>query len=202
VDALIDFLVPVAAAAGDLPFYFYEIPPFTNVSLPMVEFLEKGKLQIPNLVGLKYSNQDLMQLQQCVRLQDGEFEVLFGCDPQLLSAVLYGACGAVGSTYNHATPLYREMLAALERGDFDAARQAQGRSVDMVAIMARHSFMSALKAVMRRQGIELGPVRAPLVNLTADQERELLRDLEQADLLEFTSHRVAAVKGAALGTGD
>jgi N-acetylneuraminate lyase len=202
VDALIDFLAPVAAAAGDLPFYFYEIPPFTNVNLPMVELLEKGKLRIPNLVGLKYSNPDLMQLQQCVRLNGGEFEVLFGSDPQLLSAVLYGACGAVGSTYNHAALLYREMLRAFERGELDAAREAQGRSVDMIAIMARHSFMSALKTVLRTKGIELGPVRAPLVNLTADQQRELLRDLEQADLLDFSSSQSSAAQGMSSAADD
>ncbi|MBP86171.1 MAG: hypothetical protein CMJ64_05565 [Planctomycetaceae bacterium] len=202
VDTLIDFLEPVAAAAGDLPFYFYEIPPFTNVNLPMVEFLEKGKPRMPNLVGLKYSNPNLMQLQQCVRLHEGEFEVLFGCDQQLLSAVLYGACGAVGSTYNHAALLYREMLAAFKAGDLDAARAAQGRSVDMIAIMARHSFMSALKAVMRTKGIELGPVRAPLVNLTAEQERELLRDLEQADLLDFSSSAKATAEGVSLAATD
>lgn len=192
VDALVQFLAPVAAAAGDLPFYFYEIPPLTNVSLPMVEFLRKGKSRIPNLVGLKYSNIDLMQMQQCVRLGGGEFEVLFGSDQQLLSAVLFGAEGAVGSTYNFAAPLYRRMLAAFDRGDLAGAREAQGHSVDMIAVMANYGFIPAMKTVLRSMGVDYGSVRAPLKNLSAAQEEQLLKELNDASLLDFSADRKPA----------
>ena len=185
VDELIDFLEPVAAAAGDLPFYFYEIPPLTQVALPMVEFLEKAKPRIPNLIGLKYSNIDLMQMQQCVRMNDGEFEVLFGSDQQLLAAVALGACGAVGSTYNFAAPLYRRMLAAFDRGDHAEARRLQAKSVEIVTIMARYNFLSACKILLAELGIENGPVRAPLRNLTHDQREELLIDLREAGVFDL-----------------
>lgn len=185
VEELIDFLAPVAAAAGDLPFYFYEIPPLTEVVLPMVEFLEKAKPRIPNLVGLKYSNIDLMQMQQCVRMNDGEFEVLFGADQQLLAGVALGACGAVGSTYNFAAPLYRRMLAAFDRGDHAEARQLQAKSVEIVAIMARYCFLSACKILLTELGIENGPVRPPLRNLTHEQREELLADLREAGVFDL-----------------
>ena len=185
VEELIDFLVPVAAAAGDLPFYFYEIPPLTNVALPMAEFLEKAKPRIPNLVGLKYSNIDLMQMQQCVQMNNGEFEVLFGSDQQLLAAVALGACGAVGSTYNFAAPLYRRMLAAFDRGDHAEARQLQAKSVEIVAIMSRHSFLSACKILLTELGIDNGSVRPPLRNLTTDQREALLTDLQAAGVFNL-----------------
>ncbi|MCA9121915.1 MAG: dihydrodipicolinate synthase family protein [Planctomycetaceae bacterium] len=185
VEELIDFLTPVAAAAGDLPFYFYEIPPLTNVALPMAEFLEKAKPRIPNLVGLKYSNIDLMQMQQCVQMSNGEFEVLFGSDQQLLAAVALGACGAVGSTYNFAAPLYRRMLAEFAKGNHEAARKLQAKSVEIVAIMARHCFLSACKILLTELGIENGPVRAPLRNLTNEQRQVLLSDLHAAGVFEL-----------------
>lgn len=185
VEELIEFLAPVAAAAGDLPFYFYEIPPLTQVVLPMAEFLVKANPRIPNLAGLKYSNIDLMQMQQCVRMNGGEFEVLFGSDQQLLAAVVLGACGAVGSTYNFAAPLYRSMLAAFDRGDHAAARDLQAKSVEIVAIMARHSFLSACKILLTELGIENGPVRAPLRNLTSAQRDELLADLHQVGVFDL-----------------
>jgi N-acetylneuraminate lyase len=185
VEELIDFMVPVAAAAGDLPFYFYEIPPLTNVALPMAEFLAKAKPRIPNLVGLKYSNIDLMQMQQCVQMNNGEFEVLFGSDQQLLAAVALGACGAVGSTYNFAAPLYRRMLAAFDRGDHAEARRLQAKSVEIVAIMSRHSFLSACKILLAELGIEGQTVRVPLRNLTDAQRKELLADLHDAGVFEL-----------------
>lgn len=185
VDELIDFLAPVAGAAGDLPFYFYEIPPLTNVALPMVEFLEKAKPRIPNLVGVKYSNIDLMQMQQCVQMNDGEYEVLFGSDQQLLAAVALGACGAVGSTYNFAAPLYRRMLAAFDRGDHEQARKLQAKSVEIVAIMARHSFLAACKILLTELGIENGSVRPPLRSLTNQEREELLTDLHSAGVFDL-----------------
>ncbi|MEO8495560.1 MAG: dihydrodipicolinate synthase family protein [Planctomycetota bacterium] len=187
VEELIDFLAPVAAAAGDLPFYFYEIPPLTQVVLPMAEFLEKAKPRIPNLVGLKYSNIDLMQMQQCVQLNGGEFEVLFGADQQLLAGVALGACGAVGSTYNFAAPLYRKMLAAFDRGDHAEARELQAKSVEIVAIMARYSFLSACKILLTELGIPNGAVRAPLRNLTNEQREELLVELRDAGVFDLQS---------------
>ncbi len=195
VEELIEFLVPVAAAAGDLPFYFYEIPPLTNVVLPMAEFLEKAKPRIPNLVGLKYSNIDLMQMQQCVCMNDGEFEVLFGSDQQLLAAVALGARGAVGSTYNFAAPLYRRMLAAFDRGDHEEARKLQAKSVEIVAIMARHSFLSACKLLLTELGIESGPVRPPIRNLTSQQREELLADLHVAGVFDLQRTAVPEATG-------
>lgn len=193
VDELIDCLAPVAAAASDLPFYFYDIPPMTHVSLPMAEFLARGKPRMPNLVGLKYSNIDLMQMQQCVRLNDGEFQVLFGSDQQLLSAIVLGACGAVGTTYNWAAPLYRDMLAAAACGDWKAAQAAQYQSVRLVEIMQPYGFLAACKALFDSYGIPCGPVRPPLRNLTDDQQRQLLEELSQAGL--STPYRTTTASG-------
>lgn len=185
VDELIDFLAPVAAAAGDLPFYFYDIPPMTNVRLPMAEFLERGKERMPNLVGLKYSNLDLMQMQQCLQLRGGDFQILFGSDEQLLAAAVLGVHGAVGTTYNFAAPLYRRMLAALWRGDFTAARAAQMKSVEIVAVMARYGFLAACKVLFRELGIELGPMRPPLRMLSSADSEKFVREFREAGLLDM-----------------
>lgn len=185
VDSLINYLAPIATAAADLPFYFYEIPGTTGVRLPMVEFLQKAKSRIPNLVGLKYSNTDLMQMQECLDLGDGEFEVLFGSDEVLLSAVALGVHGAIGSTYNFAAPLYRRMLAAFLAGNFEAAKQAQLQSVKVIRCMMRFGFMAACKQAMSLFGIECGPVRAPLPNLSDAQRDILFQELEQLGIREL-----------------
>lgn len=179
VDALIDFLVPIAAAAADLPFYFYDIPSTTGVRLPMVEFLAKAESRIPNLVGLKYSNDDLVQLQECVRLQNGRFRVMFGSDEILLAGATCGVQGAIGSTYNFAAPLYREMLAALARADFDSARELQSRSVAVIRCLMRFGFMSACKTAMRWFGVDCGPARSPFQNLSPDQCQALRLELDE-----------------------
>lgn len=189
VDSLIDFLAPIAAAAADLPFYFYDIPCFSGVRLPMGEFLDKGKLRIPNLVGLKYSNTDLVQLQECLQRGHGEFEVLFGCDEILLAGIAMGVHGAVGSTYNFAAPLYRRMLAAFSRGDLETARACQLQSAAMIRCMSRLGFIAASKYAMSMFGVDCGPVRPPLRNLSVSERDELRQELEQLDAFQIDSSK-------------
>ncbi len=67
----------------------------------MSEFLSKAADRIPNLKGLKFTNPDLVELQECLALQDSRFDIMFGCDENpLLASVLFGCTGAVGTTYN------------------------------------------------------------------------------------------------------
>ena len=63
VDDLIDFCVPIARAAEDLPFYYYHIPQMSGVELRVADFLSRASGRIPNLAGAKYSGSDFMDLQ-------------------------------------------------------------------------------------------------------------------------------------------
>jgi N-acetylneuraminate lyase len=184
-DTLVACCAEMAGAAPGLPFYYYDIPVMTGVSFPMPTFLEMAAEGIPTLAGLKFTNPDLMAYQQCLHLQDGRFDVLWGTDEYLLAALALGAIGAVGSTYNFAAPIYNRLIAAFERGDLAAARVEQYRSVQLIALLASYGFMAAAKAVMGFLGVEVGPARLPNAGLTAEQARELRGDLERLGFFEW-----------------
>lgn len=190
---LLDFCAPVAAAAARLPFYFYDIPSMTGVQLPMVEFLTKGRSQIPNLRGLKYTNMDLVQFQEVVRLDGGAFDVLFGHDEVLLAGLVLGARGAVGSTYNFAAGLYQRLLKAFAAGDLETARREQARSVAMIRTLGAYGFLPAAKSVMERLGIDYGPVRPPLRSLSSAEKAALWESLDRLGVLD----NAASASGAA-----
>ena len=176
-DVLIAWCEELAAAAPETPFYFYDIPHLTGVAFPMVDFLEQAPARIPTLAGLKFTNLDLMTFQRVLRAGGGRFDVLFGFDEQLLAAVVLGARGAVGTSYNFAAPLYNRLLAAARANDFATARAEQYRGVELIALLQRHGFLPAAKELMRVRGVDLGPVRLPHVPLTAEQVAHVRRDL-------------------------
>jgi N-acetylneuraminate lyase len=178
-DVLLAWCEQLAAAAPSTPFYFYDIPSMTGVSFPMPEFLDRAADRIPTLAGLKFTNPDLMTFQRLLRVRGGRFDVLWGTDEYLLAALVLGGQGAVGSTYNFAAPLYHRMIAALKAGDLAAAREEQYRSVQLVGLLAGYGFLAAAKEVMRVRGVDLGPVRLPNPNLTAEQPAELRRELDK-----------------------
>lgn len=160
------FLAAVAAGVPELPFYFYDIPAMTGVTLPTAEVMEACAGAIPNFAGVKYSKLDLIALQECLTLRGGEFDVLYGVDEQLLGAVALGVKGAVGSTYNFAAPLYRRMLAAAAANEWTTARRLQRLSVKLVRVMERFGGVAGGKAIMRHIGIDCGAVRPPMRPLT------------------------------------
>jgi N-acetylneuraminate lyase len=177
---LVECMAEIAAAASKVPFYYYHIPVLTGVAIDMVEFMESAAARIPNLVGLKYTAPKVHEFQACRELMNGRFDVVWGSDEMLLSALVVGARGAIGSTYNFAAPLYRQIIDAFDRQDLERAQELQMRSVKLVRLMSQYPFHAASKCVLRMMGLECGPCRAPLASLSKAQEAQLRKDLEES----------------------
>lgn len=180
---LIEFFLPIAKASG-LPFYYYDIPHLTYVNLPIVEIIEQGKVRIPGFAGIKYTNSDLMQFQQCVEIAGGGLELLHGFDETLLAGVMLGATGAVGTTYNVACRLYQGMLEAVAKHDWITARTLQQRSVRMIEVLKKFGLLAATKAVMERLGVPCGPPRPPLRPLSPEEKDRLFEKLDRLEVLD------------------
>jgi N-acetylneuraminate lyase len=178
VGVLLDCCAQIAAGAPELPFYYYDIPALTGVSLPMVEFLTRAPERIPNLVGIKWTNPDLAAYQLC-RALPGGFDLPWGNDEYLAAALTLGARGAVGSTYCWSAPIYLRLMAALAAGDLETVRTEQWRSARMVQILASYGFMGAAKAVMGMLGVPVGPARLPNPTPTPEAVAQLRAELEQ-----------------------
>jgi N-acetylneuraminate lyase len=170
-DELIGYCAAIAEAAPETPFYYYDIPAMTNVTIPTARFLEEGAKSIPTLHGVKFTNNDLVTLQECLALE--AFDIVFGYDEILLAGLALGVRGAVGSTYNFAAPLYQTILDAVARQDWDTARRAQRQSVRLIRTLQSFGFSRASKAMMSLLGVDCGPVRRPLRPMSAPEMREL-----------------------------
>ncbi len=179
---LVEYLAEVASAAPSLPFYYYDIPSTTGVLMPTADVLRRAIKRIPNFAGVKFSNPDLLSLQECIQLEGGKYEAMFGVDEYLLAAVVLGATGAVGSTYNYAAPTYHRMLDALRAGDLDAACRHQFASAQLVRALIDFGGLRAGKAIMAMIGLDCGPVRTPLRKMTPDDDAKLFDRLKGLDI--------------------
>ena len=91
--------------------------------------------------------------------------MLWGRDECMLSALVLGCRGAVGSTYNYAAPLYHALIDAFNSGDLVLARQLQQKSIDMIALLGKYGGIATGKAFMRYVGMECGEFRLPVKNM-------------------------------------
>ncbi|HEV8290519.1 MAG TPA: dihydrodipicolinate synthase family protein [Tepidisphaeraceae bacterium] len=184
-ELLIACCAEIAGAAPQLPFYFYDIPSMTGVQFSMPEFLAAAPGAVPTLAGVKFTNSDLKAYQQCLVAEGGRFDVLWGTDEYLLAALILGGAGAVGSSYNFAAPIYRRMIDALRRGDLNAARAEQYRSVQLIDLLGGFGYMAAAKATMGFLGVDVGPARLPNANLDAAQSARLREALEKLGFFDW-----------------
>ena len=182
IDELVSFLAEVAAAAAGTPFYYYDIPSFTGVSFPIVDVLLAAAERIPNLAGVKFTSSDEAAEAECVELLGGRFEVLHGCDERLLAGLGHGCRGAVGSTYNYAAPIYRQVLDLHEIGDHAGAGIAQAKAVRLVDAIIPFGVLRAGKAIMGMLGVECGPPRLPSTPLGREELAALRSALDGLDV--------------------
>jgi N-acetylneuraminate lyase len=182
-EVLVDCAAEIAAAAPELPFYYYHIPALTRGDFNMSEFLQRAADRIPNLAGLKYTKPTVHEFQQC--LSDERFDVLWGVDEMLLSAWVAGARGAVGSTYNIAAPLYQRILQAAERGDLQEAARLQAVSVQMISTIGQFEFHPASKEVLKFLGVDCGNSRLPWKRLAPAEVSLLRQQLEAIGFFDF-----------------
>jgi N-acetylneuraminate lyase len=175
----------VAAAAPKLPFYYYHMPAMTGLGITAAEFLREAEGRIPTLAGVKFTYEDLDDYRAARAFGGGRYTILFGRDEILLTGLQQGAPGAVGSTYNYAAPLYQRVLRAFAAGDLATAEREQAKARSFIDVMNSHGGLPAGKLIMKLIGVDCGPVRLPLRNLTAAQEQTLRTQLEAVGFFEF-----------------
>jgi N-acetylneuraminate lyase len=189
VEALVAWCAAIAATAPGLPFYYYDIPALTGVSLPVDRFLTAAADRIPNLGGVKFTNPDLIAYRRALDVADGRFDLPWGIDEALLGGLATGARGGVGSTYNFAPKLYVALRRAFEGGNFDEARRLQSLSIAMVDAIAASGYMGTAKALVSRLGVPVGPARPPLDNPSAKQVDSLMDRLAALGFAEWGASR-------------
>lgn len=192
VEALVDCCAAIAAAAPELPFYYYDIPALTGVEFPMDRFLPLAAERIPNLAGIKCTNADLVGYRKALDAAGGRFDLPWGVDEAMLPALAVGARGFVGSTYNWAPALYQELREACAAGNFARARVLQSTAIAMIEAVAAAGFVGSAKALMGRLGVPVGPARLPLGNPEPAAVDAMMRRLDVLGFGEWGAKAPAA----------
>lgn len=188
VEDLADCAARTAGHAPNLPYYYYHMPSMSGVCFAMLDFLKAAGPKIPNLAGIKYTFEDLVDFQLCREFDGGKYDILYGRDETLICSLALGCRGAVGSTYNIIAPLYSQLIDAFDSGNLDKARRLQRISMKIIRLLAGTGcFNSALKEAMNMIGFNLGKVRSPLKNIEAEKVAGLKTGLEKLGFFDFCS---------------
>lgn len=186
IEELVLYCETIAAAAPDLPFYYYHIPAFNGAFLPMEEFLKAVDGRIPNFAGIKYTFESLYEYNQCRLYAGGKFDILHGQDETYLASLAQGgAQGGICGTTNYNGRVQVAIGKAWADGDLEQARELQNFSQEVINVICRYrGNIVGGKRIMKLIGLDLGPNRVPFRNLTGEEENAMKAELEAIGFFE------------------
>lgn len=183
-EELVEFNRKIAEKAPHTPYYYYHIPGTSGVHVDMCEFLKLGERLIPNLNGIKYTDYNTFQMQKCINLEGGKFDILHGHDETLVSGLQLGATGAIGTSYNIASPIFIKLLKAFNSGEYDKAVSLQANANIIIDLMSKPSnCIIGIKAMLEFMGIPVGPGRLPQKNLSKEEMKSLEEEFKTIENL-------------------
>lgn len=186
-EQLAEFVARVGESVPEMPVYFYHIPALTGVNMQMISFLEKISGMLPNFAGIKFTHEDFMDFLSCMNFSNGYYDLLWGRDECMLSALVLGCTGAVGSTYNYAAPLYHAIIKSFTEGDLPEARRLQQKSIDMICLLGKYGGISTGKFFMRYIGLDCGKFRSPVRNMPEELYDRFVSDVKALNMASFFS---------------
>lgn len=172
----------ISSAAPNTDFIIYNIPQLAGVNL--TPSLLKVMLENPKVIGVKNSSMPTMDIQTFCSIGGGDFVVFNGPDEQLISGLTMGAIGGIGGTYGAMPELYLKIYQLVKDGNIAAARTLQYKANNIILdLCSCHGNMYAvIKEVIRvREGLDLGGVRAPLANITAEDAEKIRQFAHKID---------------------
>jgi 4-hydroxy-tetrahydrodipicolinate synthase len=172
----------VIERVGDerLRLYLYHIPPVSNVAITL-ELIERLLARYPGIVaGAKDSSGDWNNTQAMLeRFKDRSFDVFPGSEVFLLDGLRAGGKGCITATGNINPGAINGVFRNWRGPEAD---QLQAGISATRKIVQKAPMIPALKAITAHfaNDPQWRTVRPPLVELTADQERQVITELKAA----------------------
>jgi len=163
------------ANASTLPVLIYDIPYRTGARIDC-ETLQK-LAHHPNIQAIKDCGGDAHKT--LTLIADNQLQVLAGDDPQIFSTAALGGAGAISAAAHVHTARFARVLQLLKAGELRAAQQLWLPLVPLIEGLFAEPNPALIKAVLTRQGLMSGEVRAPMMAATPEGAANVLKLLEK-----------------------
>ncbi len=168
--ALVQFYTRIADECP-VPVILYNMPRNTGLNLPSSTVVELA--QHPNIIGIKDSGGNIVQIAEIIAGSPEDFSVFAGSGSFLFPTLTLGGTGGTLAVANVIPDLCDDIYQMTLKREWEEARQLQ---LDILpvnqAVTARYG-MAGLKAALDLLGYFGGPVREPLMPLPQPQVDEI-----------------------------
>jgi len=147
------------AEAVNIPVLVYNIPSRAGYNV-IPEVIAKI-CNIPNVIGVKDSSGDLIQLREIIETAPKTITVINGADNLLYAALTVGVHGQISGIANVAPELLVELYNAYRKGEYEKALNLQTK-INAVKRAVEGPPIAPLKAALELRGTKAGLPKRPL----------------------------------------
>ena len=170
------------AERTELPMILYNVPSRTGVSFTAETY--KALSANPRINGIKEASGNFSLLAHTRFLCGDDFYIWSGNDDQVVPMMSLGAQGVISVAANIAPEVMVKMSHLCLDGSFDEASRLQIQYMDLIDALFCEVNPIPVKAAMNLMGMEAGPLRLPLCDISEKNLALLRASMERMGLLK------------------
>ncbi|MGM0470662.1 MAG: 4-hydroxy-tetrahydrodipicolinate synthase [Bacillota bacterium] len=169
------------AEATELPVILYNVPSRTGRNIKPETVAKLA--EIDNIVAVKEASGDVEQAAAINRLTADDFVIYSGDDSLTLPILSVGGSGVISVASHLVGEQIKELVTSYKAGQVTKAANLNAQLGELFDQLFMTTNPIPVKKAVNLIGFEVGDLRPPLIDLTAQQEEELVATLEDYDLL-------------------
>ncbi|MTH52798.1 4-hydroxy-tetrahydrodipicolinate synthase [Bacillus mangrovi] len=165
----------VIAESTKLPVMIYNVPGRTVVKMTAETIIRLSK--IPNITSVKDASGDLDLISEVIEKTADDFDVYCGEDSLTLPVMAIGGTGIVSVASHVIGNEMQQMIEAFMQGENKLAASIHRKIVPVMDAMFSAPSPAPVKTALQISGIDVGPVRLPLLPLTEAERINLMNTM-------------------------
>ncbi|MEE0884101.1 MAG: dihydrodipicolinate synthase family protein, partial [Faecalimonas sp.] len=151
-----------------------------NIAPETVASLVKN---VDNIVGVKEASGNISQVAKIMNLTDGNIDLYSGNDDQIVPLMSLGGIGVISVLANVAPKETHDICAKYLAGDVKGSAELQLKAIPLIDALFSEVNPIPVKKAMNLMGMEVGPLRMPLTELTEGNTEKLLKAMKDFGII-------------------
>lgn len=170
------------AESVDIPILLYHIPGRTGVTMKPETIVTLCR-EVPNIVGVKEASGNFSSIATMMHLADGCVDLYSGNDDQIVPLLAMGGKGVISVLSNVAPRQAHDICQSFFDGDVKRSLKLQLEAVPLISQLFCEVNPIPVKAAMNLMGKEVGPLRLPLTEMEAANQKNLAAAMKEYGIL-------------------
>lgn len=166
------------AKEAKVPIIMYSVASRTGCNIEPATAARLIK-EVDNIVGIKEASGNISQVAKIMHLTDGKADLYSGNDDQIVPILSLGGKGVISVLSNVAPQETHDICAKFFEGNVKGSLELQLKAIPLIEQLFCEVNPIPVKKAMKLMGMDCGPLRMPLTELTPQHEESLAKAMTE-----------------------